>query len=116
MSTTDELLAAATLRAQLFYSYPKLSARVSEGLEGIKARLKHDFAVQDLLKSRLKSEFERVRSAAIPISFPRHISVECLSCSQQIDLSKILDHHVCADGSMPYEMIILLEFLGRQIV
>ncbi|CAM6096461.1 unnamed protein product [Calypogeia fissa] len=59
VSTSDELLAAATLRAQLFYSYPKFSKSDSEGLEGIKARLKHEFDLQDLLKSRVKSEFER---------------------------------------------------------
>lgn len=55
-STQEELQAAATLRAQVFYSYPQADITSSD----IKARVAHDFVVNDLLKTRAKSEYERV--------------------------------------------------------
>jgi hypothetical protein len=63
VKTSNELLAAATLRAQLFYSYPKFPSPSYGSLDGIKAHLKHEFDLQDLLKSRVKSEYDRVRPA-----------------------------------------------------
>lgn len=58
-STSEELLAAATLRAQIFYTYPQADITVG-GMEGVKARVANDFLANDLLKSRVKSEFNRV--------------------------------------------------------
>lgn len=58
-STSEELLAAATLRAQIFYTYPQADITLS-GIEGVKARVTNDFLANDLLKSRVKSEFNRV--------------------------------------------------------
>jgi hypothetical protein len=58
-STNEELLAAATLRAQIFYTYPQADITLS-GIEGVKARVANDFLANDLLKSRVKSEFNRV--------------------------------------------------------
>ena len=58
-STSEELLAAATLRAQIFYNYPQADITLS-GMEAAKARVANDFLANDLLKSRVKSEFNRV--------------------------------------------------------
>ncbi|KAG0612160.1 hypothetical protein M758_6G006800 [Ceratodon purpureus] len=57
-STSEELLAAATLRAQIFYTYPQADMTLS-GIEGVKARVANDFLANDLLKTRVKSEFNR---------------------------------------------------------
>jgi hypothetical protein len=59
-STSEELLAAATLRAQVFYVYPQLVEKYTEGVEAVKERVAHNFQVADLLKTRTKSEFNRV--------------------------------------------------------
>ncbi|CAM6035595.1 unnamed protein product [Sphagnum compactum] len=58
-STSEELLAAATLRAQVFYVYPQLVEKYTEGVEAVKERVAHNFQVADLLKTRTKSEFNR---------------------------------------------------------
>lgn len=57
-STREEFLAAATLRAQIFYSYPQADVTLG-GMEAVKARVANDFLVNDLLKTRVKSEFSR---------------------------------------------------------
>ena len=59
-STSDELYAAATLRAQIFYSYPPQADAQLEGIEAVKARVAHDYHLVDLLRTRVKSEFNRV--------------------------------------------------------
>lgn len=61
VSTSDELLAATTLRAQLFYSYRKQpDLRMDDRIESMKERVAHDFLVTNLLRSRIKSEYNRV--------------------------------------------------------
>uniref|UniRef100_A0A7I4FSV3 Uncharacterized protein n=1 Tax=Physcomitrium patens TaxID=3218 RepID=A0A7I4FSV3_PHYPA len=57
-TTRNDLFAAATLRAQIFYTYPQVESSI-QGTEAIKARVANDFAVIDLLKRRVKSEYDR---------------------------------------------------------
>nr|XP_024389810.1 uncharacterized protein LOC112289090 [Physcomitrium patens] len=58
-STPEELLAAATLRAQIFYSYPQVDMTLA-GIEAVGARVANDLIIDDLLRTRRKSEFTRV--------------------------------------------------------
>lgn len=57
-STPEELLAAATLRAQIFYSYPQVDMTLA-GIEAVGARVANDLIIDDLLRTRRKSEFTR---------------------------------------------------------
>ncbi len=44
----------------MFYVYPQLVEKYTEGVEAVKERVAHNFQVADLLKTRTKSEFNRV--------------------------------------------------------
>eukprot|EP00850_Spirogloea_muscicola_P013970 SM000097S24823 [mRNA] locus=s97:488529:490473:- [translate_table: standard] len=58
--TPDEHLAAATLRAQLFYEYPaNLSSSNLNEIDSARQKAAHEYQLQDLLKKRIQSEHER---------------------------------------------------------